>query len=215
MLQLQSFVFNDFQENTYVIWDETLQCAIIDPGCANASEQKMLTDFIASKELQPTLLLNTHCHIDHILGNIFIAEKYQLALHLHEGELFTYKDTDRWAAMFGLPKFEIPEKLIFIEENQEIQIGNAILFALFTPGHSIASLSFYEAQSNTLIAGDALFYESIGRTDLPGGNQDRLFQSIKNVIFALPDETKVYSGHGPVTSVGHEKNFNPYVGILS
>ncbi len=215
MLQIQSFVFNDFQENTYIIWDESHQCAIIDPGCANASEQKMLTDFITNNQLNPSFLINTHCHIDHILGNIFVAEKYQLPLHLHEGELFTYKDTDRWAAMFGLPKFEIPENLVFIEENQEITIGNSTLKALFTPGHSIASLSFYNVESMMLIAGDALFHESIGRTDLPGGNQERLVQSIKNVIFALPDETKVYSGHGPITTVGHEKKFNPYVGILS
>lgn len=212
MLHIQSFVFNEFQENTYIIWDESLCCAIIDPGCYKPHEQKVLADFIAQKSLKPTLLLNTHCHIDHILGNNFVADTYALPLHLHEGELFTYKDANRWAAMFGIPEFVVPQAQVYLKEGDVIQLGQESLEVLFTPGHSIASISFYHAASNTLFSGDVLFMEGIGRTDLPGGNFARLEQSIRNILFALPDETRVFSGHGPQTRIGHEKKFNPFLG---
>ncbi|MCF8253252.1 MAG: MBL fold metallo-hydrolase [Bacteroidia bacterium] len=210
MLQLQTFVFNDFQENTYLIWDETKECAILDPGCSNHQERKTLQDFIQKADLTPKLLLNTHCHIDHILGNSFVSETYNLPLHLHEGELFTYKDTDRWAAMFNLPKFEIPEKLVFINQNDILSFGNLKFEILFTPGHSIASISFLEKNNETLFSGDVLFKESIGRTDLPGGNFQILENSVKKVLYQLAPSTKIYSGHGPSTTIAHEMKFNPY-----
>lgn len=211
MLQVKSFVFNDFQENTYVIWDETMACAIIDPGCSNQEERNLLRNFIAAQGLKPSLLLNTHCHIDHILGNSFVVDAYKLPLHLHEGELFTYKDTDRWAAMFGLPKFEIPQQLVFLQAGQIISFGSSQLEILSTPGHSIASLSFYHAASHSLFAGDVIFENSIGRTDLPGGNFEVLAKSIREIVYALPEETRIYSGHGPATSVGSERKNNPFV----
>jgi len=211
MLQVKSFVFNEFQENTYVVWDDSLACAIIDPGCSNSEERNLLQEFIVKLGLKPSLLLNTHCHIDHILGNNFVADKYQLPLHLHEGELFTYKDTDRWAAMFGLPKFTIPEKLVFIDAGQTLHFGSSQLEILSTPGHSIASLSFYHANTNILFGGDVIFKNSIGRTDLPGGNFEVLAQSIREKIYTLPEETRIYSGHGPSTTVGSEKLNNPFV----
>ncbi len=211
MLNIHQFVFNDFQENTYVIWDETLDCAIIDPGCYSASEQAQLTRFIADKQLKPVLLLNTHCHIDHILGNNFVAGHYQLPLHLHQGELETYKETGRWAAMFNLPAFEIPENRIYLNEGDAIKVGQSELKVLFTPGHSVASVSFYHQPGNQIIAGDVLFKGSIGRTDLPGGDFDILANSIRSKLYTLPDETIVYSGHGPTTTIGEEKRFNQYV----
>jgi len=211
MLQVKSFVFNEFQENTYVVWDDSLACAIIDPGCSNSEERNLLQEFIVKLGLKPSLLLNTHCHIDHILGNNFVADKYQLPLHLHEGELFTYKDTDRWAAMFGLPKFTIPEKLVFIDAGQTLHFGSSQLEILSTPGHSIASLSFYHANTSILFGGDVIFKNSIGRTDLPGGNFEVLAQSIREKIYTLPEETRIYSGHGPSTTVGSEKLNNPFV----
>jgi len=211
MLQVKSFVFNEFQENTYIVWDDSLACAIIDPGCSNSEERNLLQEFIVKLGLKPSLLLNTHCHIDHILGNNFVSDKYQLPLHLHEGELFTYKDTDRWAAMFGLPKFTIPEKLVFIDAGQSLHFGSSQLEILSTPGHSIASLSFYHANTNILFGGDVIFKNSIGRTDLPGGNFEVLAQSIREKIYTLPEETRIYSGHGPSTTVGSEKLNNPFV----
>jgi glyoxylase-like metal-dependent hydrolase (beta-lactamase superfamily II) len=140
-----------------------------------------------------------------------VADKYQLPLHLQEGELFTYKDTDRWAAMFGLPKFTIPEKLVFIDAGQTLHFGSSQLEILSTPGHSIASLSFYHANTSILFGGDVIFKNSIGRTDLPGGNFEVLAQSIREKIYTLPEETRIYSGHGPSTTVGSEKLNNPFV----
>lgn len=211
MLNIHHFVFNDFQENTYVIWDQTLACAIIDPGCFRAQEQTTLTQFIKNKQLTPALLLNTHCHIDHILGNKFVSDHYQLALHMHQGELETYHETGRWAAMFNLPAFEIPENRIYLKEGDQVKFGQSELKVLFTPGHSLASISFYNEASNSIIAGDVLFKGSIGRTDLPGGDFDILANSIRTQLYTLPDETKVYSGHGPSTTIGHERAFNLYV----
>ncbi len=210
-MQIATFTFNEFSENTYVLFDDTKQCAIIDPGCHSASEQAELVNFITQHNLKPTLLLNTHCHIDHVLGNAFVAKKYNLPLHLHQKELETYKDTDRWAKMFGMVVEEIPEPQVYINEGQTLNFGNTNLQILLTPGHSIASLSFYEPQTKQLISGDVLFYQSIGRTDLPGGNFETLITSIKTKLFVLPDETDVFSGHGPKTSIGFEKTNNPFL----
>lgn len=210
-MQVATFTFNEFSENTYVLFDNTKQCAIIDSGCHKASEQAELVNFIVQQNLTPTLLVNTHCHIDHVLGNAFVAKKYNLPLHLHKNELETYRDTERWAKMFGMVVEEIPEHQVYINEANTLQFGNTTLQILYTPGHSVASLSFYEPQTKQLISGDVLFYQSIGRTDLPGGNFDTLINSIRTKLFVLPDETIVYSGHGPKTTIGFEKMNNPFL----
>jgi hydroxyacylglutathione hydrolase len=210
-MQVAQFTFNDFSENTYVLYDETKCCAIIDPGCFKSYEQQELSSFIIEKELTPVLLVNTHCHIDHVLGNAFVSKKYQLPLHLHQNELQTYEETARWGQFFGLVIENIPTPQVFISETDKLLFGNTTLDILFTPGHSIASLSFYHAPSSQLIAGDVLFYQSIGRTDLPGGDYNVLINSIKNKLFTLPEETIVYSGHGPKTSIGYEKKNNPFL----
>jgi glyoxylase-like metal-dependent hydrolase (beta-lactamase superfamily II) len=211
MLQVKTFVFNEFQENTYVVWDETLECAIIDPGCGHSSEQKELKDFIKDQGLKASLLLNTHCHIDHILGNSFVADYYQLPLHLHEGELYTYNDANRWAAMFGLPNFTPPQQLVYLQAGIPITFGSSRFEVLSTPGHSIASLSFYNPESQFLFSGDVIFQNSIGRTDLPGGNFEILAKSIREVIYELPEATQIFSGHGPITQVASERKNNPFV----
>lgn len=210
-MQVAQFTFNPFSENTFVLFDNSKQCAIVDPGCSNHAEQQELTAFIAQQGLTPVLLLNTHCHIDHVLGNAFVAKTYNLPLHLHQLELQTYADTGRWADMFGLMMEEMPKNQIFIDEPQQLTFGNTILQVLFTPGHSIASVSFYESTTKQLVAGDVLFYQSIGRTDLPGGDFDVLAKSIRTKLYTLPDETTVYCGHGPKTSIGFEKQHNPFV----
>lgn len=210
-MQVASFTFNDFSENTYVLYDETGECAIVDPGCFKAHEREELTSFIAQHQLKPVLLLNTHCHIDHILGNAYIAQKYKLPLHLHKEELQTYHDTGRWSMMFGIVVDEIPESQVYIAEGDTLTFGNTRLEVLFTPGHSIASLSFYDRAGSQLISGDVLFYQSIGRTDLPGGDFDTLVNSIRTRLFVLPDDTRVYSGHGPQTTIGYEKKHNPFL----
>lgn len=210
-MQVAQFTFNPFSENTFVLFDNSKQCAIVDPGCSNHAEQQEVTAFIAQQGLTPVLLLNTHCHIDHVLGNAFVAKTYNLPLHLHQLELQTYADTGRWADMFGLMMEEMPKNQIFIDEPQQLTFGNTTLQVLFTPGHSIASVSFYESTTKQLIAGDVLFYQSIGRTDLPGGDFDVLANSIRTKLYTLPDETTVYCGHGPKTAIGFEKQHNPFV----
>lgn len=210
-MQVVQFTFNDFSENTYILIDKTGDCVIVDPGCYKAAEQKELKDYIEQHQLNPIALLNTHCHIDHVLGNAFVANTYKIPLYMHEMELETYKGTDRWAQLFGMVLEEIPEHRIYITEGQTVSFGSTSLEVLFTPGHSIASISFYEPQSKQLISGDVLFYQSIGRTDLPGGNFDTLIQSIQLKLLTLPNETIVYSGHGPKTTIGLEKSSNPFL----
>lgn len=211
MITVQSFTFNEFQENTYVLYDETGECVIIDPGCFKPSEQQELVKFVESNNLKPVKLLNTHCHIDHVMGNTFVAEHFAVPLYLHEGELFTYNDTMRWTALFGIPPLVIPENKIFVTEKDTISFGNSVLNIAFTPGHSKASITFYNLDEKFAVAGDVLFMESIGRTDLPGGNYEILIQSIQTVLFAWPDDTRIYSGHGYPTTIGHERKFNPFL----
>jgi hydroxyacylglutathione hydrolase len=211
MISIHSFIFNGFQENTYIMHDESRECVIVDPGCYEPHEQQSLQQYIKQLDLKPVLLFNTHCHIDHILGNQFVMDTYQLPLHMHEGEIFTYKDANKWAAMFGMSEIAVPENLQFVTDTDTLAFGQSKLELVFTPGHSMASLSLYNREEKFGIVGDVLFYESIGRTDLPGGNFDTLIQSIQNKLFEWSDDTRVFSGHGPMTTIGHEKVYNPFL----
>ncbi len=211
MIEIASFVFNDFQENTYVLWDHTKECIIVDPGCYASEEKYKLNQFITERKLKPVKLINTHCHIDHILGNAYVASTYHIPLYLHKDELKTYSQTARWGEMFGLVAGDIPENQIYLTEADKITFGESTLDIAFTPGHSIASLSFYSMQNKLALVGDVLFYESIGRTDLPGGNMETLISSIKNKLFVWEDDMRIYSGHGPQTTIGHEKKYNPFL----
>lgn len=211
MITIKQFTFNDFQENTYVLYDETKECTIIDPGCYKASEQMELYHFIQQNQLQPVKLLNTHCHIDHVLGNAFVALKFKLALYMHEDELFTYNSTSSWASIFGITMEQIPEERVYITEGDTINFGNSSLQILLTPGHSVASLCFYHMDERICISGDVLFAGSIGRTDLPGGNSETLLKSIHEKLMLWPDDMKIYPGHGPATTIGWERKTNPYI----
>ncbi len=210
-MDLGIFTFNPFQENTYILYDESRECVILDPGCINKKEESILVDFIEGNGLKPVRLINTHCHIDHILGNKFIAEKFNLGLEIHEGELEVLRRGELVGQMYGVPYERSPEPTNFIKHGEEVKFGTAVLEAIFTPGHSPASLSFLERKSNILMAGDVLFHESIGRTDLPGGSMEVLLKSIEERLFILPDETLVYPGHGPKTTIGHERVNNPFL----
>ncbi|MEX0596535.1 MAG: MBL fold metallo-hydrolase, partial [Candidatus Paceibacterota bacterium] len=210
MLNIQSFTFNPFQENTYLIYNDSKDCIIIDPGMYSASEQIEFDDFINQNALNPVQLINTHCHIDHIFGNKYCVDKYQLGLCIHKNEIPVLDSGNNTARIYGLNYDESPLASQFIVENGIIELGDETLNILYTPGHSPGSLSFHSSKDGFVIAGDALFYESIGRTDLPGGDYDTLIRSIKTQLLSLPDDTIVYSGHGPKTSVGHEKTRNPF-----
>lgn len=211
MLQIQRFEFNPFQENTYILYDETGDAIIIDPGFSTEEEKKQFKQFIDEKKLKPVYLLNTHCHIDHILGNQYVYDTWQLPLHIHKGELPVLESGPRVAEMYGFSFEPYSGEILFISEKDKIALGSTELQLFFTPGHSPASLSFYDPESKILISGDALFAGSIGRTDLPGGDYATLENSIRTQLYTLPDDTKVYSGHGPGTSIGYEKRNNPFV----
>jgi hydroxyacylglutathione hydrolase len=215
MLSVKAFTFNPVQENTYVVYNEEKECCIIDPGCYFEEEKQELKNFIEKAGLEPVLLLNTHCHLDHIFGNKFVSTTWGLLLHIHENEKKVLELGPASGMMYNLPFENYDAELKFVEPGTNIHLGNDELEVRFTPGHSPGSVTFYNEPARFVISGDVLFNGSIGRTDLPGGDYDTLVTSIKKQLFVLPDEVKVYSGHGPVTSIGFEKMNNPFVGIGS
>ena len=212
MLNVHSFVFNPFQENTYIVYNEDKSCIIFDPGMYTATEEKIFNDFIVSNGLKPVHLINTHCHIDHIFGNAYCATTYNLPLQIHAMEQVILERGSLMASTYGLHYSESVKASVFLTEGQKITLGKDELDILFTPGHSPGSLSFFSRSGGFVISGDALFRESIGRTDLPGGDYATLIDAIRTKLFTLPDETVVYSGHGPSTDILHEKRHNPFLG---
>lgn len=211
MIQIQGFVFNPFQENTYLLFDETKECIIIDPGCSNKSEQEELADFIKDENLKPVKLLNTHCHIDHVFGNSFIAKKYNLGLEINKNDLEVLHSLPQVSHLYGLNAEESVEPSKFLEEGEKITFGNSSLDIVFTPGHSPGSISFVSKEEKIIISGDVLFYGSIGRTDLPGGNHEMLLLNIREKLFVLDDDFTVFPGHGGETTIGFEKKNNPFL----
>lgn len=212
MTLVAKFTFNPFQENTYLLHDETKECVIIDPGCYTQAERDTLKRFVDERGLKPVRLINTHCHLDHIFGNKFIADTYHLPLEIHEGELPVLESVPQVCAMYGIPLPEPPPPVGgFLKEGEVIEFGSSRLEILFTPGHSPASISFYCRESKFVIGGDVLFQGSIGRTDLPGGNFETLISSIKTQLFPLGDDITVYSGHGGDTTIGVERKTNPFL----
>ena len=211
MLQIKSFVFSPIQENTYILYNEFNDCIIIDPGCYFDEEKETLENYIEKTGLTPKMLLNTHCHLDHVFGNKFISEKYSLTLHIHVNEKVVLEFAPTSGLMYEMPFDNYTGELIFIKEGEIIKLGDDELRVLLTPGHSPGSLSFYCEKDAFVISGDALFYRSIGRTDLPMGHHQTLIESIKKQLLVLPENTKVYSGHGPVTNIGDEKAGNPFL----
>lgn len=211
MISIQKFTFNPVRENTYVLFDETGECVIIDPGMYDGEEQNEFANFIRQNQLKPKLLLNTHCHYDHVFGNKFVFDSWGLKPQFHKGELYVLHAIPGYVPQMGL-RYELsPEPEIFLGETGMVHFGNSTLELIFAPGHSPAHLCFYAASDNFLIGGDVLFYNSIGRTDLPGGNHAQLIDNIKNNLFILPDDCTVYPGHGPATTIGFEKLHNPYL----
>ena len=214
-MQLKYFTFNPFQENTYILFDETNEAVIIDPGCYDAEEKKILFDFIKSEKLNPVRLLNTHCHIDHVLGNKFVSDAFGLKPEIHPIELPLLKAVSQYGANYGIFAEPSPEPLTTLEENKTIQFGTTVLTMIFSPGHSPGSICFYNEATKILIGGDVLFRMSIGRTDLPGGDMDTLLKSIREKLFTLPGDVVVYPGHGPSTTIAFEQLNNPFLHAYS
>lgn len=212
-MQVAIFQFSLFGINTYLIFDpDTKECAIVDPGMSTLEEEKAIEDFIAEKGLTLTQIINTHLHIDHVAGIPFLREKYGAPLLAHEGDKFLGEGIDQQARMFGLNmnigEIEVSE---YIKAGDKIKIGNGELEVISVPGHSKGSVALYDPKGGYLISGDALFKGSIGRTDLPGGNYRELIDSIENELLTLPDETVVLPGHGPASTIGEEKQSNPFL----
>jgi len=210
-MKIKMFTFSSWSENTYVLYDETNECIILDPGCSTEAERQTLVDFLDTTGLTPVKLVNTHCHIDHVLGNKFVSEKYNLDLVSHKGEQVVLDNMVNIAAMYGTPYEKSPDIKVFLDEGDYLSFGQTNLEVYFTPGHSPASISFFHRESKQLIAGDVLFRGSIGRTDLPGGDYATLIKNIKTKFFPLGDDVVVYSGHGPSTTIGEERRTNPFL----
>jgi len=210
MITLKIFVFNAFQTNMYLLYDETKSCAIIDAACSLETEKREISRFIESERLIPVKLLNTHLHIDHVLGNDFITQNYGLQPEVHPAGLVFLKSAPDFASVFGIKMENITIPTHFINEGDIITFGNSQLEVLYTPGHADGSVCFVNHAQKFVISGDALFNGSIGRTDFPTGNYSTLIQSIETKLFSLPDDYMVYPGHGPATTIGNEKQFNPY-----
>lgn len=211
MIKVDFFTFNPFAENTYLLTNEKQQALIIDPGCYFTEEEKTLQNFISESNLKPVQLLNTHCHLDHVFGNDWVHKNYGLELYIHLGERTVLEFAPAAGNMYGLSFTNYKGALHFLNEGDKILFGDDELEILCTPGHSPASICFYCKAQNFLIGGDVLFNESIGRFDLPGGNEQQLYKSIREKLYILPDETMVYPGHGEPTTIGHEKKYNPFV----
>ena len=212
MFYIKSFTFSPIQENTYILYNETNEAIIIDPGCYFDEEKDAIKKFLQQKQLTPTLLLNTHCHLDHVFGNKFIAEEYNLTLKTHPKEKPMLQMAAASGLMYNLPFDSYAGEIISLVEGDVIKLGEDELKVIEVPGHSPGHICFYCEKQGFLIGGDVLFQNSIGRTDLPGGNHNQLISNIKEKLLILPDEVIVYSGHGPETTIGYEKKNNPYLG---
>ena len=211
MITIKSFTFGHFQENTYILSDETNECIIIDPGCYDANERAELSNYLDANDKKPIRLINTHCHLDHMFGNGFIARRYNLLPEFNKHDKIVFDSFLTVSAMYNLEVEVSPEPTNYLNEGDKITFGKSSLEIVFTPGHSPGSICFYNREQKFIIGGDVLFYGSIGRTDLPGGHHQTLLDSIKTKLFPLGDDYKVYSGHGPTTTIGFEKNNNPFL----
>ena len=210
-MDIHKLVFSPIEVNTYILVDKSGECALIDCGCYDEQEFGVLEDFIESQNLKPVLLLNTHCHLDHVFGNRFMLKRYKLRPYSPELEEPNRKNAKNHAMLFGLSMEIPPEPAGFISHGQTVEFASVRLLALHVPGHTAGSICFYSEDSGSVFTGDALFAGSIGRSDLPGGNFETLVTSIKNNLFTLPPQTVVYPGHGPETTVEKEMKTNPYL----
>jgi glyoxylase-like metal-dependent hydrolase (beta-lactamase superfamily II) len=210
-MDIYRMVFSPIEVNTYILADRSNDCAILDCGCYDESEFKQLVELLESKELHPVMLLNTHCHLDHIFGNRFVLEKYNLRPHFNELEEPNRKNASEHASYFGLSMDDPPQPESYIFHGQVIKFGSTTLLALHVPGHTAGSMAFYSESDGSVFTGDALFAGSIGRTDLPGGDYNTLIQSIRSNLLSLAPSTVVYSGHGPSTTIEKEIKTNPYL----
>ena len=211
MITIQKFVVNPLGENSYILSDETGECVFVDPGFYYTEEKEEVKEYIAANKLKPVMIANTHCHFDHILGVEFVREQYGIPFYAHAEDAFLVERSVSQAQMFGFDMQEVKPMDGWLHEGETLKFGNTEMKIIHVPGHSPGHVVFYSEEENILVVGDVLFYGSIGRTDLPGGDYDTLISGIKTKLLTLPEDVKVYSGHGPETSIGVEKWSNPFL----
>jgi glyoxylase-like metal-dependent hydrolase (beta-lactamase superfamily II) len=211
MITIQTFVFNPFQENTFILYDETGECVIVDAGCYEDNERKILSKFISSRQLKPVKLLNTHNHLDHLFGNEFIVETYKIKPEAHKSDDYLIDNAVEHAAIFGLTFKKPPVVSNYLTDGETIIFGNSKLTVLHVPGHTLGHVAFLNLSQKFVLTGDVLFNGSIGRTDLEGGDFETLVFSIKKKLLTLPNDVIVYPGHGPTTTIGKEKETNNFL----
>lgn len=211
-MTIKLFTFNPIQENTYVLHDETGEAVVIDAGCFTVLEKQLLQSYIDDNQLQLVRVLNTHLHFDHQFGNKFLFDTYGLKPEAHQADEFLLEHVKAGKMIYGFPLQEDAQPLGgYLQEYQLIEFGNTILKIIHVPGHSPGHVVFHNEKEKVLIAGDVLFRGSIGRTDLEQGDYAALIKGIQEKLMVLPDETKVYPGHGPDTTIGKERRDNPYL----
>ena len=211
MIKIKHFTFNPFQENTYIAYDETTECIIVDPGCYDETENTILKNFIEQNVLKPVALVNTHCHLDHVFGNKFIADTYNLSPIMHRLDLPMLEYAPLAARQYELDLEELPEVTNFVEEGDVLKFGASEFEILFTPGHAPGHICLVNKTENIMLSADVLFHLSIGRTDLPMGDHETLLRSIKEKLLVLNDKMIVFPGHGPKTNIGFERKNNPFL----
>lgn len=211
-MKIARLIFNPLQENTYVVWDESLEAVVIDAGNMSERENAILEQFLSERGLKPVYALNTHGHFDHLMGVEFLRQRYGAKFAVSSKDKFLVENATQSAELFGVRAGNMPEKIdVDLEGMQSISFGQSELQIISTPGHTPGHVAFYEPEAKLLFTGDTLFRESIGRTDLPGGDYSWIMKSILDKIMPLGDEVKVYPGHGETTDIGHESMYNPFV----
>ena len=213
-MQIKIFYFNELRVCTYVLWDDTCECVVVDCGCGTENECSRLRKFIADNHLKPVLILNTHGHFDHVMGNAFLAKTYNIKSYIHAGDKEMLVQAANIAMGFGYKVENPPPPEGGLEDGQILRFGQSALQVLHTPGHSEGSVCFYAPEGHFILTGDLLFQGCIGRTDLPGGDYEEIMESLSTKIVPLPDDTVVYPGHGPATTIREEKLTNPYIAEL-
>lgn len=211
MIQLKTFYFNDLRTCCYLLWDQSLETLIIDPGCHTPREKERLLQFVTQEQLKPKYVVNTHAHFDHIMGNAFVCAQWGIKSCLHPADNPMLERADQYVRAFGMEIEKPPVDTLPLSEQQPLTFGDSVVQVLETPGHSPGGVCLYAPLEGFLISGDTLFADSIGRTDLPGGDYDRLIQSIQTKLLPLDGAVRVLPGHGPETTLGHERLHNPFL----
>ncbi|MEQ9468708.1 MAG: MBL fold metallo-hydrolase [Ekhidna sp.] len=210
-MQIKSFVFNPFYENTYVVSSDQGHCLIFDPGCYEDYELEELKEYVNMNDLKVVTIINTHCHIDHVLGNDALKAAFKVPLKIPENEKEVFASVPAYAPQWGMAGYRHAEVDEYLKGGEDLKLDEITFKMIEVPGHSPGHLMFYNEDEKVMIGGDVLFRESIGRTDLLGGNHDNLLRNIQEKVYTLPDEVEVFPGHGPSTTIGHEKRYNPFV----